>query len=138
MPSHITHAHTHKHISLIFHPRMHRLDIGVLLNTSAKCHSHTSSLTRQSKLRRSLYHNVHRCYSQCHEQHAGFFFFRASDLSSWNHTKTFNISAQIGGLITQQCIHGQERLPVQNRMLKKPFHWWEKQEIGIACSAIAS
>lgn len=48
-----------------------------------------------------------------------FVFFSPSDLSSQNHTRTFNISAQIGGLITQQCIHGQERLPVQNRMLKR-------------------
>jgi len=52
-PSHITYyAHTHNHIAipLIFHPLKHNLDICLLLNTSAKCHSHTSSLTRQSKL----------------------------------------------------------------------------------------
>jgi len=60
-PSHITYyAHTHNHIAipLIFHPLKHNLDICLLLNTSAKCHSHTSSLTRQSKLKRSLYHNA--------------------------------------------------------------------------------
>lgn len=38
------------------------------------------------------------------------------------------------GLITRKCLHGQEKLPVQSRILKRALHGWAKTEIGIVWS----